>query len=117
VGASLLTQDQKVFQGCNVENSSYGLTICAERSAIFNAIAACGPSIRIVALVVYTPTAEPAPSCGACRQVISEFGADAEVVSVCDGPTVLRHSLRELLPSCFDQKCFHERGKEVSGVC
>src|SRR3954471_20685817 len=76
VGAAVLTEDGAVFSGCNIENASYGLTICAERTAVFHA-AAKGHR-AIVAVAVYTPTTFPTAPCGACRQVINEFGPDAE---------------------------------------
>ena len=78
VGAAVLAASGKVFSGCNVENASYGLCNCAERTAIFNAVAAGEQVLR--AVVVYTPTANPTSPCGACRQVISEFGPRARVV-------------------------------------
>jgi cytidine deaminase len=101
VGAAVLTGRCQIFSGCNVENASYGLTICAERNAIFQAVAHSEPPMTIRAIVVYTPTNHPAAPCGACRQVINEFGPDAEIVSVCDGPTELRHTLGEVLPHAF----------------
>ena len=99
VGAAVLSESGEIFAGCNVENASYGLTICAERNAIFQMIAAGQRRIR--AIVIYTPTPTPAAPCGACRQVINEFGPEALVVSLCDGPEVLRLRLNELLPSAF----------------
>jgi cytidine deaminase len=99
VGAAILTTDGKIFSGCNVENASYGLTICAERNAIFQAVA--GGSKQIAAVMVYTPTAIPSAPCGACRQVINEFGPDAEVYCVCDGKDTLQVSTRELLKHAF----------------
>src|SRR5689334_4241510 len=74
VGAAVLTEEGDMFSGCNVENASYGLTICAERNAIFQMAAQAKRKLR--ALVVYTPTTKPAAPCGACRQVINEFGPD-----------------------------------------
>jgi cytidine deaminase len=101
VGAAVLTADGRIAWGCNVENASYGLTICAERNAVFQAVAQSdGPTV-IRAVVIYTPTAEPTAPCGACRQVINEFGPDAEVRSICDGPRQLRFRLGELLPAAF----------------
>lgn len=99
VGAVVLTEDGQLFDGCNVENASYGLTICAERSAVFQ-MAARGAR-KIAAVVIYTPTPTPVAPCGACRQVVMEFGPDALVVSVCDGPGILRKKLSELLPDAF----------------
>src|SRR5262245_39795408 len=99
VGAVVLTEDGKIFGGCNVENASYGATMCAERNAVFQAVASGQRRVR--AVVVYTPTPVPAPPCGLCRQVIHEFGPDAEVFAVCDSPAVRRWRLRDLLPEAF----------------
>jgi cytidine deaminase len=104
VGAVVLTEDGQLFEGCNVENASYGLTICAERNAIFQ-MAARGAR-KIVAVVIHTPTPTPVAPCGACRQVVREFGPDALVVSVCDGPGVLGKTLSELLPDAFGPGSF-----------
>jgi cytidine deaminase len=101
VGAAVLTDGGEIFAGCNVENASYGLTICAERNAIFQAVARLTARPAIRAVVVFTPTDEPTAPCGACRQVINEFGPDAEVISVCNGSTVMDHRLSELLPHAF----------------
>jgi cytidine deaminase len=99
VGAAVLTGEGAIASGCNVENASYGLTICAERNAVFRAVADGATGIAAVAL--YTPTAEPATPCGACLQVIAEFGANAEIRCYCDGPAVAKFVLRELLPVSF----------------
>jgi cytidine deaminase len=99
VGAAVLTDDDQTYAGCNVENASYGLTICAERNAIFQMVARASSTIRAIA--IYTPTKTPSAPCGACRQVINEFGPQAEVISFCDGPDVLRKTLAELLPDAF----------------
>lgn len=80
VGAALLTSDGKVFSGCNVENASYGLTNCAERTAIFSAVAQTGPGMTVRAIAVVNDQEVPCSPCGACRQVIYEFGPDAIVV-------------------------------------
>jgi cytidine deaminase len=101
VGAAVLTGRGEIHLGCNVENASYGLTICAERNAIFQAVARSEGPLSIRAVVVYTPTNQPTAPCGACRQVINEFGPDAEVISVCDGPAQLRHKAAEILPHAF----------------
>lgn len=99
VGAALLTSSGQIYTGCNVENASYGLTICAERNAIFHMVAEGGS--KIAAIVIYTPTGSPSAPCGACRQVINEFGPDALITCFCDGPDVLQHRLSELLPAAF----------------
>ena len=99
VGAAVLTADGAIGAGCNVENASFGLTICAERNAIFRAVA--DGARAIVAVAIYTRTAAPATPCGACRQVIAEFGRDAVVRCVCDGPEHIQHTLADLLPAAF----------------
>ncbi len=99
VGAAVRTADGLIIPGCNVENASYGLTMCAERNAVFRAVA--GGKTEILAVAIYTPTAVPSAPCGACRQVLNEFGPDALVISACDGPDVLRKRLSELLPDAF----------------
>lgn len=80
VGAALLTAGGELFSGCNVENASYGLTNCAERTAIFSAIAQSGPAMMIEAIAVVNDQGIPCSPCGACRQVIYEFGPDAIVI-------------------------------------
>jgi len=99
VGAAVLTSDGVIACGCNVENVSFGLTICAERNAIFSAVA--GGARAIVALSLYTPTLRPVTPCGACRQVLAEFGRDAQVRCACDGPDVMTFTLEALLPQRF----------------
>jgi cytidine deaminase len=99
VGAVVLTDDGQMFEGCNVENASYGLTICAERNAVFHTVAQ--GKQKIVAVVIYTRTPTPSAPCGACRQVINEFGPDALIVSTCDGAEVLKKKLSALLPDAF----------------
>ena len=99
VGAAVLDESGRVHVGCNVENASYGLTVCAERNALFAMVAAGGK--RMVALAVYTPTAEPTSPCGACRQVMAEFGLDATVVRACDSDQRLVTTVADLLPQAF----------------
>lgn len=79
VGAAILTSKGDVFLGCNVENSSYGVTNCAERTAIFSAVAAKGPKLEILAVAVANAQGVPCSPCGACRQVIYEFGPQAVI--------------------------------------
>jgi len=101
VGAAARAGD-RIYAGCNVENASYGLTICAERAAVFAAIAAGERHIDAVAIV--TDASEPTPPCGACRQVLREFGADSAGVTIVsttlDGHRTA-HTLEELLPASF----------------
>jgi cytidine deaminase len=99
VGAAVVTASGRVIAGCNVENASYGLTICAERVAVFTAVAEGETEVR--AVVVYTPTPTPTAPCGACRQVLHEFGPGAEVISVCDGAGRTHTALPALLPGAF----------------
>jgi cytidine deaminase len=100
VGCALLTSTGGLFSGCNVENASYGLTICAERNAIFHAVAEEGPEMRIASLAVVALEQE-FPPCGACRQVISEFALpDTEIWFLKRGKLVSK-TVAELLPSTF----------------
>ncbi len=98
VGAALRAADGRTFVGCNVENASYGLTVCAERNAVAAAVAAGSRSF--VAIVVATETSPPAAPCGACRQVLAEFG-DLTVVLVNPGGERRTTSLAELHPEPF----------------
>lgn len=101
VGAAILTELGNIFVGCNVENSSYGLTICAERTAIVSAIAAeGGENMKIRAIAVVNEQKTPCPPCGACRQFIWEFGADAIVLFSGIGG-LQESSIRTLLPEGF----------------
>lgn len=99
VGAACATGSGRIFSGANVENASYGLTICAERNAVFQAVAAGERDVR--AMVVYTPTPEPTPPCGACRQVLCEFGDDIAIVCCCDGKATREFTSSGLLPDGF----------------
>lgn len=99
VGAAVLTESGKVFSGCNVENASYGLCNCAERTAVFTAVAAGERVMK--AVMIYTPTKTPTSPCGACRQVINEFGPQAIVVAICDTSQILETTLPALLPGAF----------------
>jgi len=99
VGAAVLTDSGKIFTGCNVENASYGLCNCAERTAIFSAVAAGERKLKCV--VVYTPTRTATAPCGACRQVIFEFGPSVRIVSICAGRDQIDGSIRSLLPAAF----------------
>lgn len=100
VGAAVLGDSGRIHAGANVENASYGLSMCAERSAIFRALAE--GERRIEAICLYTPTLAPSTPCGACRQVIQEFGAEALIVCCSDNDKAeRRYALRELLPDPF----------------
>jgi len=97
VGAAVLT-DKGTFSGCNVENSSYGLTICAERVAMFKAIS--GGAKRVNALAVYTNSESATPPCGACLQVITEFGENPDII-LSNGKRTEFYRLKDLLPCGF----------------
>jgi cytidine deaminase len=99
VGAALLDAGGAISAGCNVENASYGLTICAERAALCQAVVR--GHRRFTALLLYTPTATPTVPCGACRQALLEFVRDLPVIAVCDGPGRWTASLADLLPQAF----------------
>ena len=103
VGAAILTSKGQVFVGCNVENSSYGMTNCAERTAIFSAIAKGGPELEIRAVAVTNDHGVACSPCGACRQVIYEFGPRAIVFY--EGKKGPKQSLiTDLLPEGFRLK-------------
>ena len=98
VGAALEAEDGTLFSGCNVENASYGLTICAERTALGAAVSAGARRFR--RLVVVSDSDPPASPCGACRQVLAEFGLDLAGRAVGPGRE-MRWTLAELLPDAF----------------
>jgi cytidine deaminase len=101
VGAAIEAADGRVFVGCNVESASYGLTICAERMALGAAVAAGARSLR--RLAVTTEVDPPAAPCGACRQLLAEFGLNLEVIAA--GPkTERRWALAALLPDAFTKE-------------
>lgn len=104
VGAALKLSNGSVVTGANVENASYGLTICAERTAVGKAISDFGPNIRIEAIAVTNLNGAASPPCGACRQVLSEFtNTEAEILFT--GPDGdIQIPFRELLPHAFDKK-------------
>jgi cytidine deaminase len=103
VGAALLTTSDKVFSGCNVENASYGMTNCAERTAIFSAVAQLGPKMQVRAIAITNNQDAPCSPCGACRQVIYEFGPEATVIFKGSAGWKER-PITELLPEGFRLK-------------
>jgi cytidine deaminase len=109
VGAALETADGRVITGCNVENATYGLTVCAERVAVWKAISEGHRGFRRVAVVA--DTKEPTPPCGACRQILWEFGGDLEVILGNLQDETGRHQLRDLLPLPFDARLLGGEGK------
>ena len=100
VGAALRTSSGRVFTGCNVENASYGLTICAERNAIFHAVSQEGPDMKIAMLAVVCVGHE-FPPCGACRQVIAEFATPETTVCFLQNGKPVLMTVADLLPSAF----------------
>jgi cytidine deaminase len=102
VGAALETVAGRIFTGCNIENATYGLTVCAERVAMFKALSEGERSFARIAIVA--DTADPTPPCGACRQILWEFGGDLEVVLANLAEVKGTHRLRDLLPLPFDAR-------------
>ncbi|QOY89488.1 cytidine deaminase [Paludibaculum fermentans] len=100
VGAALQAQDGRIFGGCNVENSSYGLTMCAERTAIFRAVAEGAKRFTRIAIVA--DTEKLTPPCGACRQVLWDLCGDLEVILFNPQGETETCRLRDLLPRAFD---------------
>lgn len=99
VGAALVTGSGKVYRGANVENASFGLSVCAERAAVFTAVNA--GETGFVAIAVATDTETPTPPCGTCRQVLREFVDDLPVYLVGRAPEIEKTSLARLLPRAF----------------
>lgn len=102
VGAALLAADGRVFTGVNVESSSYGLTCCAERTALFTALTAGARSFTAIAVVTGAPRLTP--PCGACRQVLWDYCGDIEVILANLHAETQAHSLAALLPHAFDEE-------------
>lgn len=103
VGAALLTKDKQVFLGCNIENASYGLTNCAERTAIFKAVSEGEKEIE--AIVVVGDTEGPIAPCGACRQVMAEFcDKDTKIILANLNGATAETTIDELLPGAFSLK-------------
>lgn len=107
VGAAVLSSDGKIFKGANIENASYSLTNCAERSALFNAVSSGVKNI--VAVAVWTDKGKVFP-CGACRQVISEFAPDADIIiNENDDNSIIVLKISDLLPYQFDGNSIKKR--------
>jgi len=112
VGAAIEAADGSIVTGCNIENATYGLTVCAERVAIFKALSEGHRDFIRVAVVA--DTTSPTPPCGACRQILWEFGGDLEVVLAnLEGETG-RYRLSDLLPLPFDRRLLDERPPNLS---
>lgn len=106
VGAAVLAKSGSIYTGCNIENASYGLTNCAERTAIFKAIAA--GEVNLTALAVIADTKEPVSPCGACRQVIAEFKINKIIMGNLQGK-MREVTLAELLPFSFTDTDFTDK--------
>jgi len=102
VGAALETADGTIVTGCNIENATYGLTLCAERVAMFKALSEGHRAFRAVAIVADTHA--PTPPCGACRQILWEFAGDLQVILANLSEPRGTHQLKELLPLPFDSR-------------
>jgi len=102
VGAALEAADGNIVTGCNVENATYGLTICAERVAVFKAISEGLRHFTRIAIVA--DTADPTPPCGACRQILWEMAGDLEIILGNLKIETARHRLRDLFPFPFDSR-------------
>ena len=107
VGAALETENGTIIFGCNIESASYGLTMCAERTAIFKGVSEGYRSFTRIAVV--TDAATPTPPCGACRQLLWEFAPDAEVILANMSGKAVRYTVRELLPDGFDARQLTKR--------
>jgi cytidine deaminase len=110
VGAALETAEGQIVTGCNIENATYGLTICAERVAMFKALSEGHRGFTRV--VVVADTNDPTPPCGACRQILWEFGGDIEVVLANLQGETGRYRLKDLLPVPFDARLLDRSGTE-----
>ena len=109
VGAALLAENGRVYTGCNIENASYGLTCCAERNAIFAAVGAGERRFKMLAVAADSP--EPIAPCGACRQVITEFGIPLVVMGNLKEKTKTM-TAEELLPYGFGQESMNNKGEK-----
>jgi cytidine deaminase len=107
VGAALETAEGAIVTGCNVENATYGLTMCAERVALFKALSAGHRAFRRLAVVA--DSASPAPPCGACRQLLQEFAPNLDIVSANLGSRTRRWRAAALLPEPFTRRLLDER--------
>jgi cytidine deaminase len=102
VGAALLTSRGKIYTGCNVETSSYGLTMCAERTAIFKAISDGDHEFEAIAVITNDP--KITPPCGACRQVLWDLAGNIDVIMANPKGKIKVQKLKQLLPHAFDSK-------------
>ncbi len=106
VGAALQTEDNKVFTGCNIESSSYSLTICAERVALVKALSEGHTKFSTIA--IYAERTDFCPPCGACRQLLFDYAPDLEVI-LTDGKESKTYKLRDLLPVAFEESQLNKK--------
>lgn len=114
VGAAALDEDLRLHRGCNIESASYGLTICAERVALFSAVADGAAEIKAMAVVGPGYRDRPTPPCGACRQVIWDLAGDITLLLATTGRQVEIWRAGELLPSAFDSEHLNQFNDEDS---
>jgi cytidine deaminase len=112
VGAALRTEAGKVFTGCNIESASYGLTVCAERVAIWKALSEC--ERKFTDLVIVVDTEQLTPPCGTCRQIIWEYCKQAKITLANLRGQREEVNIRELLPKAFDARFLKDAGREPS---
>lgn len=110
VGASVVYNSGNIYNGCNVENSSYGLSLCAERNAISSAIAN-GENGKILKIAIYSPNAKKCMPCGACRQWLAEFEEGQRIKVILESETggVLEYGIDELLPESFGRNTLEQK--------
>jgi len=113
VGAALEGKGGEIYSGCNVENSSFGLTVCAERVALLRAVAEGAKDFR--ALVIYTPDAGPLSPCGACRQALAEFCSELPIISLGQAGMRREFELEALLPQAFGWPAGEAQGGPEAG--
>ena len=106
VGSAVLTEDGQIYSGCNIENASFGATVCAERVAVFKAVSDGHRKIAAVAIVA--DSADPVPPCGICLQVLSEFGRGADIITANTAGKIRHFKVSELLPHNFRFKATEE---------
>jgi cytidine deaminase len=104
VGSALLTENNEIFLGCNIESSSYSLTMCAERTAIFKALSEGSNKFTAIAIAIASDAPGFCPPCGACRQVISDLCGDIDVVMIDHSDNLKIMKISELLPLAFSDK-------------
>ena len=106
MGAAILCADGKIVTGCNIESSSFGLTICAERCAVFNALSQGYNQGDLKSMAIVTGGENPTPPCGACRQVIWEWAPEIEIICAALNGKKAKYSIKKLFPEPFDSGSF-----------